>query len=89
MVFYKAINSNITKDTNEEEYVKLLSISEKGKVLILKRECKERFINNYNPEMIRAWNANMDIQLVVDPYAVVSYITCYMRKDETQITKFL
>merc|ERR1711884_542142 len=39
--------------------------------------------------MILAWNANMDIQLVVDPYAIISYIASYMNKDETQTTPFL
>ena len=76
-------------NTTEEEYMELLGISERGKVLIMKRECKERFINNYNPEMLTAWNANMDIQLVVDPYAVISYIASYMNKEETQTTPFL
>ena len=75
--------------TNLEEYVELLGISERGKVLIMKRECNARYINNYNPEMIVAWNANMDLQTVIDPYAVVSYIASYMNKDETQTTPFL
>ena len=75
--------------TDENEYVELLGISERGKVLILKRGLKERNINNYNEEMILAWNANMDIQLVVDPYAVISYIANYMNKDENSTTPFL
>ena len=81
--FYKAIG------TNKKDYLDLLRITEKGKVLILKRECKERYINNYNPEMITAWNANMDLQLVVDPYSVVAYIASYMNKEEKQTTPFL
>ena len=81
--FYAAIN------TNENDYVEALSISERGRVLILKRGLKERNVNNYNNEMILAWNANMDIQLVVDPYAVISYIASYMNKDEKQTTPFL
>jgi hypothetical protein len=81
--FYIAIS------TTENEYVEALQISERGKVLILKREINERNINNYNPEMILAWNANMDIQMVVDPYAVISYIASYMNKDDTQTTPFL
>ena len=39
--------------------------------------------------MILAWNANMDIQMVVDPYAVISYIASYMLKTDTQTTPFL
>ena len=37
--FLEAIN------VNEAEYLKLLKISERSKILILKRECKEAFIN--------------------------------------------
>ena len=50
---------------------------------------KECFINNYNKEMILAWDANMDIQLALDPYAVITYIVNYMNKDETGLTKFM
>lgn len=40
-------------------------------------------INNSNPEWIKAWNANMDMQICLDCYAVITYITdCYM-KDES------
>ena len=39
--------------------------------------------------MLIAWNANMDLQMVIDPYAVVSYTASYMNKDETQTTPFL
>ena len=76
-------------ETTEEEYKKLISISQKGRVLILKRDVKERFINNYNDEMLLAWNANMDIQLALDPFAVISYIVNYVSKDETGMTSFL
>ena len=31
----------------------------------------------------------MDIQLALDPYAVITYIVSYVNKDETQMTKFL
>ena len=76
-------------DEIKEEYVELLKISERWKVLIMKRECKEIYINDYNPEMLTARDANMDLQNVIDPYAVVSYTASYMNKDETQTTTFL
>ena len=37
--------------------------------------------NMYNKEMIKAWNANMDIQLALDTYAIVTYIVSYMNKE--------
>ena len=39
--------------------------------------------------MITAWNANMDIQLALDPYAIITYIVNYVNKDETGLTKFM
>ena len=75
--------------STEQEYMQYISISQKGKVLILKRNVSERFINNYNEEMIYAWNANIDIQLALDPFAVISYIVNYVSKDESGMTAFL
>ena len=75
--------------TNPQEYLDIIKISDKGKVLVLKRSLKERNINNYNREMLVAWNANMDIQVAFDPYAVISYIANYMMKDENSTTPFL
>merc|ERR1712020_174629 len=69
--------------------MKYIKITEKGTVLMLKRDVKDRNINNYNPEMITAWNANMDIQLALDPFAVITYIVNYVNKDETGTTKFM
>ncbi len=76
-------------DVTMDEYVKYISISERGKVLITERGMKETFINNYNEEWLTAWNANMDIQLALDPFAVITYIVSYVSKDETGMTQFL
>ena len=83
--FYKKIDENLT----EEEYLECLRYTEKGTVLFLKRRVKERDINNFNPEMLEAWNANMDLQIALDPYAILMYIVSYVNKDETGTTAFL
>ena len=57
--------------------------------MLLKRDPNACYINNYNKEMILCWNANMDIQLAFDPFAVVTYIVSYVNKDESGTTKFL
>ena len=59
----------------------------KGSTVLLKRDIDEIFMNNYNPEMITAWDANMDLQPTFDYYAVITYIVDYFTKtDETQQT---
>ena len=76
-------------DTTYEKYEEALSTTKNGKILFIKRRVSERMINNYNREMLYAWDANMDIQLALDPFAVVTYIVSYINKEETQITKFM
>ena len=83
--FVKKLNLDITVD----EYMSHISITKRGKTLILKRDFKERFVNNYNIEMMTAWNANMDIQLALDPFAVITYIVNYVNKDESGLTTFM
>ena len=71
------------------DYLNYCNITERGKVLLLKRDIKERNINTYNPEWIRAWNANMDMQIALDPFAIITYIVSYVSKDESGMTEFL
>ncbi len=76
-------------NVSEAEYYKALSISPKGIRIILKRQVKDAFINNYNEEWLRAWNGNMDLQICLDRFAIVTYITDYYSKDESGTTKVL
>ena len=48
--------------TSEQLYYEALSVTKKGKMIILKRTVQEMWVNNYNPECLLAWNGNMDIQ---------------------------
>ena len=74
---------------SEEDYYSALSVTKQGTVVILKRTMQEIFVNNYNIEWIRAWNANMDIQPCLDFFAIVTYITDYYSKDESGLTDTL
>ena len=71
------------------EYHEALEISEKGKIVVLKRELDEIHVNNYNKCFLLAWKANMDIQFCMDTYAVVTYITDYLSKGDVGLTKVL
>ena len=72
-----------------EKYHDALRFSERGKTIILKRTLNERKINNYNPDFLLAWQANMDIQFSLDNYAIVTYITDCMTKGDAALTKEL
>mgnify|MGYP006168924931 FL=1 len=47
------------------------------------------YVNSYNPEWILAWDGNIDIQLCLDFFAVITYITEYFLKDETKTMEIL
>ena len=73
----------------EKDYYEALSVSCRGITIVLKRSPSEIFINNYNPEWIAAWNANLDIQLCLDHYAVSTYITDYYSKTESKVNNMM
>ena len=49
----------------------------------MKRDTEEIYINNYNNEYILAWDCNIDIQVCLDYFAVITYILDYKMKDES------
>ena len=73
-----------------EDYSKALKYSYGRYSITYKRNLKERYVNCYNKEWIKAWNGNMDIQVCVDYFAVITYVTDYVGKDDnTLIQVFL
>jgi len=57
-----------------------------GSTVLLRRDVDEVMINNYNTEWALAWNANHDIQPVLDYFAVITYVTDYWAKSDEGIT---
>nr|XP_057908359.1 uncharacterized protein LOC131104820 [Doryrhamphus excisus] len=53
--------------------------------VIIRRQINEIWINPYSKPLLKCWNANMDIQYVVDAYACVVYIISYISKAEREI----
>ena len=73
----------------KQEYIDALSVSTHGNVVVLKREPSECCINNYNPSVMLAWQANMDIQFVLNAYACVMYVASYIMKTERSMGELL
>ena len=67
----------------EQDYYKALEISSTGTCIILKRKVSEININNYNPEILKAWNGNMDFAVCLDFFSIITYITDYYTKSES------
>lgn len=53
-----------------------------GRALVLKRKQGEEFITNYNPELLRIWEGNMDIQPCKGLDDVAKYIAKYAAKNK-------
>ncbi|XP_066283397.1 uncharacterized protein [Branchiostoma lanceolatum] len=71
------------------QFCDALNLMATRKQVVLRREPKDMWVNNYNPHLLRAWNANMDIQYVLDPYSCVRYIVSYISKAEREMGKLL
>ena len=54
------------------EYKEMLKISTGGYKIVHKRDIDELYVNNYNKEWIKCWNANMNIQLTIDHLAIIT-----------------
>ena len=67
----------------------VIQLPRKGSEVLLQRDIDEIFINNYNPEWIVAWNANIDISPVYDYFGTITYVTDYFTKDSTGLTEVL
>ena len=74
---------------SQDEFEDNLSICSNRQTIYYKRRIEEQWINNYNPHLIRAWNGNMDIQYVMDPYSCVMYIVSYISKSEREMGDLL
>ena len=72
----------IPNDLNFEEkerqlivkYHEVLRNSVKGFTVNLQRDTNEIYINNFNHEWLACWNANLDISIVFDFFAILVYV---------------
>ncbi|XP_071943845.1 uncharacterized protein [Antedon mediterranea] len=53
--------------------------------IVIKRNPQDVWVNQYNPSLLRAWNANMDIQYITNVYACIIYVIGYMSKSEREM----
>ena len=70
-----------------EAYLEALKHSMRGYTYVLARDIDETNINPFNPEWLRSWDANMDVQPVLDFFQVITYITNYYSKADSGVTR--
>ena len=71
--------------TTQEEFEKYFGFITKRNTVVLKRKANELYINRYDKHLLRSWNANMDIQYVLDAFSCVVYIISYISKSEREL----
>ncbi|CAJ1069182.1 uncharacterized protein LOC115579693 [Xyrichtys novacula] len=73
----------------KEEYHRCLQSKTNGSQVMLKRGPKDVWVNGYNPYLLKAWNANMDIQFILNPYSCIMYMCSYISKAEHGLSEYL
>ncbi|XP_052681371.1 uncharacterized protein LOC128162243 [Crassostrea angulata] len=76
---------SLTQELYEEAHNMLSS----KRSVILKRCPNEVWTNQYNTCLLKSWDANMDIQFVLDPFSCIVYIVSYISKSEREMGMLL
>ena len=61
-----------------DDYIKCIRSSLNAPKVFLKRAPNEMRINLFNGKILLAWKANLDIQIVLEPYGCASYVVGYI-----------
>ena len=74
---------------NEDAYINAIRSSLTHTKIFLKRDPADTRINGYNKHVLKAWDANCDIQFVINAFACIMYIVSYMSKAEKGRVNYL
>ena len=74
---------------NFEQYIKALRSSITSSTVFLERDCRAIMINPYIPMIYVLNQSNMDTQFIIDPYGLAVYLTSYMMKSKSSMSKLL
>jgi len=73
--------------TGHEDYINAIRSSIKRASVFLKRSTSCIFVNGYNRQLLEAWEANIDIQFVLDTYACAKYCVGYILKSNDGVSR--
>ena len=65
-----------------EDYIKCIRSSLNAPIVFLKRAPNEMRVSLFNGKILLAWKANLDIQIVLEPYGCASYVVGYISKSQ-------
>ena len=67
---------------NFQDYIRCIKSSLNAPKVFFKRKPNEMRINLFNGKSLLAWKANLDIQIILEPYGCASYIVGYISKSQ-------
>ncbi|KAM9770972.1 uncharacterized protein ACBT44_004651 isoform 1-T2 [Syngnathus typhle] len=76
-------------ELTDAEYVECLYMTASKSSVVLKRDPKDCWVNNYNRHLLLAWDANLDIQYILNAFSCISYICSYISKAEHGLSQYL
>ena len=79
--------AGLKSEADIASYEEALTFSINGYAVIIERDLSEIYVNSYNVEWARAWNGNTDLQVCLDYFAVITYITEYYTKDDSGVMR--
>jgi hypothetical protein len=65
---------------DKETYINALWVKIKKATSFLQRLCKDIWTNPFGIHVGNIWQANIDVQFILDPYVATSYCTSYLTK---------
>ena len=76
-------------DLTLNEYEKCLHMMKQSNAVILRRDPKDCWVNPYNATLLSAWDANIDVQFILNYYSLINYICTYICKSENSVSEYL
>lgn len=76
-------------DISYSLFIDSLKAITKRNCIYHKKALSDIWVNNYSPTLLKARNANMDIQYVMDSYSCIAYILSYISKAEAEVGELL
>ncbi|XP_061196745.1 uncharacterized protein LOC133205019 [Saccostrea echinata] len=76
-------------EMSEEVYIMAIRSSLKSPKVFLKRQVPEIRVNSYNEMLLKSWEANIDVQFILDSYACAAYIVSYLSKSQRGMSNLL
>lgn len=76
-------------DMTEKMYLRAIRSSLKAPKLFLERKVSEIRVNSYNYFILRCWEANIDVQFILDAYACAAYVVSYISKSQRDMSNLM